>query len=75
MRHGVDSGTRTILAALVVACVTACAHPPKDTADVGQQAALGLDLLALPKVRREGHDLRVIFGLQPLQDDRGVEPA
>ena len=34
-----------------------------------------LDLLALAEVGREGHDLRVIFGLQPLQDDRGVEPA
>src|SRR5438309_1247417 len=35
----------------------------------------GLDLFSLAEVGSEGHDLRVIFGLQPLQDDRGVEPA
>ena len=34
-----------------------------------------LDLLALAQVSREGHNLRVIFGLQPFQDDRGVEPT
>ena len=34
-----------------------------------------LDLLALPQVGGEGDDLRVIFGLQPFEDDRGVEPA
>ena len=33
------------------------------------------DLLALAEVGGEGYDLRVIFGLQPLEDDRGVEPA
>ncbi|OIQ66955.1 hypothetical protein GALL_514710 [mine drainage metagenome] len=34
-----------------------------------------LDLLALAQVGGEGHDLRAIFRLQPLQDDRGVQPA
>src|SRR5205823_5576606 len=33
------------------------------------------DLLALAQIGGEGHDLGVIFGLQPLEDDRGVEPA
>ena len=34
-----------------------------------------LDLLALAEIGGEGHHLGVIFGLQPLEDDRGVEPA
>ena len=34
-----------------------------------------LDLLALAEIGGEGDDLRAIFGLQPFQDDRGVEPA
>src|SRR6185437_2786922 len=38
-------------------------------------AARRLDLLALAEVSREGHDLRVIFGLKPFQDYRSVEPA
>src|ERR1700712_3446943 len=35
----------------------------------------GLQLLALPEVGGEGHHLRPVLGLQPLQDDRGVQPA
>ena len=34
-----------------------------------------LQLLALAEIGREGHDLAAIGGLQPLQDDRGVEAA
>ena len=34
-----------------------------------------LELLALAEVGGEGDDLGAIFGLQPLEDDRGVEPA
>ena len=34
-----------------------------------------LDLLALAEVGGEGDDLRPVLGLQPLQDDRGVEAA
>src|SRR5262249_8915636 len=37
--------------------------------------ARGLDLLALAEVGREGHHLAAIRGLQPLQDDGGVEAA
>ena len=37
--------------------------------------ARGLQLLALPQIRREGHDLAIVGGLQPLQDHRRVEPA
>ena len=40
--------------------------------DVGKTNA---KLLALTQVGGEGHDLGVIFGLEPLQDDRGVQPA
>src|SRR5690349_14120083 len=32
-------------------------------------APRGLDLFALAEVCGEGHDLRVIFGLQPFEDD------
>jgi len=32
-------------------------------------------LLALAQIGGEGHDLRAVFGLQPFQDDRGVEAA
>ena len=32
-------------------------------------------LLALPQVGGEGHDLRAVFRLEPFQDDRGVEAA
>ena len=35
----------------------------------------GLQLLALSEVGGEGDDLRAIFGLQPFQDDRRVEPS
>ena len=34
-----------------------------------------LQLLALADVGGEGDDLGAIFGLKPLEDDRGVEPA
>ncbi len=34
-----------------------------------------LQLLALAEIGGEGHHLAVIGLLQPLQDDRGVEPA
>ena len=34
-----------------------------------------LQLLALAEIGGEGHDLAAIGGLQPLQDDRGIEPA
>src|SRR5271169_5908217 len=34
-----------------------------------------LELLALAKVGGEGEDIGAIFGLQPFEDDRGVEPA
>ena len=34
-----------------------------------------LDLPALAQIGGEGHDLGAIFGLQPFEDDRGVEPA
>ncbi len=37
--------------------------------------ARGLELLALPEVGRERHDLCAVSLLQPFQDDRGVEPA
>jgi hypothetical protein len=37
--------------------------------------ARGRELLALPEIGRKGHDLAAISGLQPLQDDGGVEPA
>ncbi len=37
--------------------------------------ARGLELLALAEVGREGDDLAAIGGLQPLENDRGVEPA
>ncbi len=38
-------------------------------------AARRLQLLALAEVGGEGDDLRRVLVLQPLQDDRGVEPA
>jgi hypothetical protein len=38
-------------------------------------AARRLHLLALAEIGGEGDDLRPIFGLQPFEDDRGVEPA
>ncbi len=38
-------------------------------------AARRLELLALPKIGGEGHDLAAIFDLQPLQNDRCVEAA
>ena len=34
-----------------------------------------LDLLALAQIGGEGDDLGAIFGLQPFEDDRGVQPA
>ena len=34
-----------------------------------------LDLLALAEVGGEGHHLAAVFGLQPLQDDRGIKTA
>ncbi len=34
-----------------------------------------LQLLALAEIGGEGHHLAAVGGLQPLQDDRGVEPA
>src|ERR1700722_18700074 len=37
--------------------------------------ARGLELLALAEIGGEGDDLRAIFSLQPLEDDRRVEPA
>jgi hypothetical protein len=43
-----------------------------------QQFRLGarrLQLLALAQIGGEGHHLAAVFGLQPFQDDRGVEPA
>ena len=45
--------------------------------DAEQQRLLarGRELLALAEVGGEGDDLAAIGGLQPLQDDRGVEPA
>ena len=45
--------------------------------DAEQQRLLarGRQLLALAEIGREGDDLAAIGGLQPLQDDRGVEPA
>ena len=33
----------------------------------------GVQLFALAEVRGEGHDLALVFGLKPLQDDGGVE--
>ena len=44
--------------------------------DAEQQGLLPrrLQLLALAEVGREGHDLAAVSGLQPLQDDGGVEP-
>lgn len=56
-------------------------------AQVVDEDVLGLDaqfqgflarraqLFALAQVGSEGHHLGVIFGLEPLQDDRGVQPA
>ena len=45
--------------------------------DAEQQRLLArrLELLALAEIGGEGHHLAAIGGLQPLQDDRGVEPA
>ena len=45
--------------------------------DAEQQRLLARrrEFLALAEVGREGHDLAAIGGLQPFQDDRGVEPA
>ena len=45
--------------------------------DTGAQrlVARGAQLLALAEIGGEGHDLAAIGGLQPLQDDRGIEPA
>ncbi len=45
--------------------------------DAEQQrlVARGLELLALAEIGGEGDDLAAIGGLQPFQDDRGVEPA
>ena len=45
--------------------------------DAEQQRLLtrGFELLALAEIGREGHDFAAISGLQPLQDDRGVETA
>ena len=37
--------------------------------------ARGLELLALAEIGGEGHHLAAIGGLQPFQDDRGVEAA
>jgi hypothetical protein len=36
--------------------------------------ACRLQLLALAEIGGEGHHLAAVFGLQPFQDDRGVEP-
>src|SRR5882672_10153934 len=45
--------------------------------DAEQQRLLpcGLQLLALAEVGGEGHDLASVGGLQPLQNDRGIETA
>src|SRR5665254_17381 len=45
--------------------------------DAEQQRLLArrLEFLALAEIGGEGDDLAAIGGLQPLQDDRGVEPA
>ncbi len=45
--------------------------------DAEQQSLLAgrREFLALAEVGREGHDLAAIGGLQPFQDDRGVQPA
>ena len=45
--------------------------------DAEQQRLLArrLELLALAEIGGEGDDLAAIGGLQPFQDDRGVEPA
>ena len=45
--------------------------------DAEQQRLLarGLELLTLAEIGGEGHDLAAVGGLQPLQDDRGVEAA
>jgi hypothetical protein len=38
-------------------------------------APRGLELLALAEIGGEGHDLALIFLLQPFQDHAGVQPA
>jgi hypothetical protein len=38
-------------------------------------AARRLELFALAEVGGEGDDLAAVFGLEPFEDDRGVEPA
>ncbi|MEA3032275.1 MAG: argininosuccinate synthase [Sphingomonadales bacterium] len=44
--------------------------------DLGRDNGIGrLELLALAEIGREGDHLAAIGGLQPFQDDRGVEPA
>ena len=45
--------------------------------DAGAQRLLarGAELLALAEIGGEGDHLAAIGGLQPFQDDRGVEPA
>ena len=45
------------------------------TAELLRLRARGLELLALADVGGEGDDLAVVDVLQPLEDDRGVEPA
>jgi len=61
--------------------------PDEFLAHVDDVDVLGLDaqeqrllarrfqLLALAEVGGEGHHLAAVFGLQPFQDDRGIEPA
>ena len=46
----------------------------RDTQHLGLGAG-GFQLFALTQIGGEGHDLATIFGLQPFQDDRGVEAA
>ncbi len=54
-------------------------QPPIRSTEVArhQQAASSrrLEFLALPEIGGEGHDLAAVVLLQPLQHDRGVEPA
>ena len=37
--------------------------------------ACRFELLALPQIGGEGHDLATIFDLKPFQDDASVEPT
>ena len=67
--HGEDEVADELLAHVLDENVLRL-HPGGERLGAG-----GFDLLALAQVGGEGHHFGAVFGLQPLQDDGGVEAA